>query len=403
MPPDDRGAARGRRGRIDGCSPGRPPASGCARARYWCSPGGRTPASRRSSTHCSAPNARWSPRCRARRATRSRPTPISSAGRCGSWTPPGSGIGRPDRPARRRSEPALSGCSGSRGALRGEPDGRSGADERRSSAERPTLLVRTKADLVADCGRAAVSPSPLSPARARRAAARRGERVFGDRIALADLEPALTRERHRTALARARAALADALAASRRGTATRCSAAHHVREATTALDELLGAVDIEEVLDRVFASVLRRKVAAAPALYAVWIPRATSSAGWKSGGRRPNRVRPARARPPAPRSSDSPGSSRRAREAPGRPPAAPRDSCRPRDSGAGARARSARGRARRRGGGTPPFRAAGGTGGGDSRSSRPHRSPGATAWAACTASPSFTSSSRSVARLPVDQ
>jgi tRNA modification GTPase len=31
-------------------------------------------------------------------------------------------------------------------------------------------------------------------------------------------------------------------------------AAHHVREATTALDELLGAVDIEEVLERVFSS-----------------------------------------------------------------------------------------------------------------------------------------------------
>jgi tRNA modification GTPase len=31
-------------------------------------------------------------------------------------------------------------------------------------------------------------------------------------------------------------------------------AAHHVREATAALDELLGAVDIEEVLDRVFGS-----------------------------------------------------------------------------------------------------------------------------------------------------
>ena len=31
-------------------------------------------------------------------------------------------------------------------------------------------------------------------------------------------------------------------------------AAHHVREATSALDELLGAMDIEEVLDRVFGS-----------------------------------------------------------------------------------------------------------------------------------------------------
>jgi tRNA modification GTPase len=31
-------------------------------------------------------------------------------------------------------------------------------------------------------------------------------------------------------------------------------AAHHVREATSALDELLGTVDIEEVLERVFSS-----------------------------------------------------------------------------------------------------------------------------------------------------
>jgi tRNA modification GTPase len=28
---------------------------------------------------------------------------------------------------------------------------------------------------------------------------------------------------------------------------------HHVREATLALDELVGAVDVEEVLERVFA------------------------------------------------------------------------------------------------------------------------------------------------------
>jgi tRNA modification GTPase len=31
-------------------------------------------------------------------------------------------------------------------------------------------------------------------------------------------------------------------------------AAHHVREAATALDELIGTVDVEDVLDRVFAS-----------------------------------------------------------------------------------------------------------------------------------------------------
>jgi tRNA modification GTPase len=70
---------------------------------------------------------------------------------------------------------------------------------------------------------------------------------------LADLEPALTRERHRTALCRAQEALAQSLPhLGRHGDAV--LAAHHVIEATTALEELLGAVDIDEILDRVFSS-----------------------------------------------------------------------------------------------------------------------------------------------------
>jgi tRNA modification GTPase len=84
----------------------------------------------------------------------------------------------------------------------------------------------------------------------RRAAA---ERVFADRINLADLEPALTRERHRQALVRAQDALTAALPHLGRGGDAVLSA-HHVREATDALDELLGVVDVEEVLDRVFGS-----------------------------------------------------------------------------------------------------------------------------------------------------
>ena len=79
------------------------------------------------------------------------------------------------------------------------------------------------------------------------------ERVFADRIQLADLEPVLTRERHRVALVRAGEALAGALDHfARLGEAV--LVAHHVREATAALDELLGVVDVEDVLDRVFAS-----------------------------------------------------------------------------------------------------------------------------------------------------
>ncbi len=127
-----------------------------------------------------------------------------------------------------------------------------GGDEVAIAASKPTLLVRTKSDLAEGSGEGlAVSViSGVGLGALRRAAA---ERVFSERIKLADLEPAITRERHRTALVRAQEALAQAVPhLNRSGDAV--LAAHHVREATAALDELLGAVDIEEVLDRVFGS-----------------------------------------------------------------------------------------------------------------------------------------------------
>jgi tRNA modification GTPase len=119
-------------------------------------------------------------------------------------------------------------------------------------AAQPTLLVRTKIDLTRptrdDLGVSVVTGEGLAELR-RTAAAR----VFGDQMNLADLEPALTRERHRVALVRAQEALTQALPQlGRQGDAV--LAAHQVREATSALDELLGAVDIDEVLDRVFGS-----------------------------------------------------------------------------------------------------------------------------------------------------
>jgi tRNA modification GTPase len=70
---------------------------------------------------------------------------------------------------------------------------------------------------------------------------------------LSDLEPGLTRERHRTALNRALEELGGTVAHLGAG-GDAVLAAHHVRQATTALDEMLGAIDIEEVLDRVFGS-----------------------------------------------------------------------------------------------------------------------------------------------------
>ena len=79
------------------------------------------------------------------------------------------------------------------------------------------------------------------------------ESTFGARVGLGDLEIGLTRARHRAALAAAAEALAEArphLAPD--GDAV--LAAHHVRMAALALDELVGAIDIEDVLERIFSS-----------------------------------------------------------------------------------------------------------------------------------------------------
>ena len=127
-----------------------------------------------------------------------------------------------------------------------------GEDEAAIARARPSLLVRTKADLTREPGEglavSAVTGEGLDGLR--RGAA---ERVFSDRISLADLEPALTRERHRVALTRARDALSASTAhLGRSGDAV--LAAHHVREAMSALDEMLGVIDVEEVLDRVFGN-----------------------------------------------------------------------------------------------------------------------------------------------------
>ncbi len=121
-------------------------------------------------------------------------------------------------------------------------------EERELLDARPALLVRTKSDLVPRPGGvSAVTGEGLDQLRRDVA-----ERLFGSRMNLADLEPGLTRERHRTALSVAQAELEAARPHLRRdGDATLAS--HHVRRAILALDELIGAVDIEQVLDRVFA------------------------------------------------------------------------------------------------------------------------------------------------------
>jgi tRNA modification GTPase len=127
-----------------------------------------------------------------------------------------------------------------------------GDDEQAIASARPCLVVRTKSDLTRQPGEglavSVVTADGLDVLR--RTAA---ERVFGDQLGLPDLEPALTRERHREALARAQEALAAALP-QLRPDGEIVLAAHQLQQATAALDGLIGVVDIEEVLDRVFGS-----------------------------------------------------------------------------------------------------------------------------------------------------
>jgi tRNA modification GTPase len=128
-----------------------------------------------------------------------------------------------------------------------------GPDETLLRSERPTLLIRTKTDLAPEGPGDGLPVSTVSGVGLDGLRRTVAERVFAERIALADLEPALSRARQQTALARARDALVEALG-QLRGSHDAVLVAHHVRQATEALDELVGAVDVEQVLDRVFAS-----------------------------------------------------------------------------------------------------------------------------------------------------
>lgn len=132
-------------------------------------------------------------------------------------------------------------------------DGR-GADPEGHSA--PTgvaaLRVRTKADL--DPGGAGDLPvSALTGAGLDLLRRRIVECLFAEGAGLADLEPALTRERHRLALEEARVALAESAPHLAAG-GDAALAAHHVQAAVRSLDLLIGVVDVEEVLGRVFSS-----------------------------------------------------------------------------------------------------------------------------------------------------
>jgi tRNA modification GTPase len=130
--------------------------------------------------------------------------------------------------------------------------GRDLAAEEQSVLDRyPTVLVRTKADLASaaagELGVSAVTGVGLDRLRTTLV-----ERLFGELETYADIEPMLTRDRHRLALEGALEAL-EAAAPELEPGGESVLAAHHLRRAVAALDELIGGVDIEEVLGTVFS------------------------------------------------------------------------------------------------------------------------------------------------------
>jgi len=111
----------------------------------------------------------------------------------------------------------------------------------------PIVVVRTKADLGGE-GVSVVSGAGLPELKRRLA-----EVAFGLLIALGDVEPVVTRARHRVALERALTEV-QAFWAARTSGVDAAAAATHLRTAVLALDDLIGAVTPDDVLDRVFAA-----------------------------------------------------------------------------------------------------------------------------------------------------
>ena len=129
-------------------------------------------------------------------------------------------------------------------------------DEFLANVAAPVVLVQTKidlanrppADLANRLGVSVVTGAGLANLRRRLA-----ETAFGRLLALGDVEPVVTRARHRTALERALAEV-NAFRNARAEGVEAVATATHLRAAMGALDDLIGVVTPDDVLDRVFAS-----------------------------------------------------------------------------------------------------------------------------------------------------
>ena len=117
----------------------------------------------------------------------------------------------------------------------------------------PVVRVTTKQDLATRPPPDGLPVSVVTGVGLDALRARLAETAFGRLLALGDVEPVVTRARHRTALERALGEV-EAFSAARERGVDAAATATHLRAAVGALDDLIGVVTPDDVLDRLFAS-----------------------------------------------------------------------------------------------------------------------------------------------------
>jgi len=147
-------------------------------------------------------------------------------------------------------------CEDNRETGKGTREG-DARDEFLAQVSAPVVFAHTKSDLEAPSDGPTVRPSVAVSAVTGEGLAelkrRLAEVAFGRLLVLGDVEPVVTRARHRSALQRALGEV-DAFHAARESGVDAAAAATHLRAAVGALDDLIGVVTPDDVLDRVFAS-----------------------------------------------------------------------------------------------------------------------------------------------------
>jgi len=147
-------------------------------------------------------------------------------------------------------------CEDNRGTGKGKREG-DARDEFLAQVSAPVVFAHTKSDLEAPSDGPTVRPSVAVSVVTGEGLAelkrRLAEVAFGRLLALGDVEPVVTRARHRSALERALAEV-EAFHSARDSGVDAAAAATHLRAAVGALDDLIGVVTADDVLDRVFAS-----------------------------------------------------------------------------------------------------------------------------------------------------